>query len=75
MTVTDPTSLVALASAGTAGIGILTAAALKGWEGWLDLRRLEARGPARPRRGARPDLAELRQRVRRLEAIADGTSR
>jgi hypothetical protein len=58
-----------------ATIALLSLAGLKAWRDWLDLRRLElgreriARpSPAR----ARLDLADLKDRVRRLEAIANG---
>ena len=72
----DPATLVAVASAATAGLTIAAAAALKGWSGWLELRRIQLsslelggnRAVSRPK-----DLAELRERVRRLEAIASGT--
>ena len=71
---TDPAALLTMASAGTLAVGISAAAALKGWHGWLDLRRVQrAGGGSRPRSG-RPDLTELRERVRRLEAIANGTN-
>ena len=73
----DPALLFSLASAGTAAIGLTAAAALKGWQEWLELRRHElgaGRG-ARSRSAARPEIAELRARVRRLEAIANGTER
>ena len=43
---------------------------LRGWRGWLELRReqvLSGDG-----RGASGDLAELKRRVRKLEAIASG---
>ena len=71
---TDPAALIALASAGTAGFGIITAASLRGWEGWLELRRMEI-SSGRPRRtalSAPAEIRELRERVKRLEAIADG---
>ena len=72
---TDPTILIALASTGLAGFGVATAAALKGWREWLEVRRLEIdrgrSGQANPA-GARIELAALRERVRRLEAIANG---
>lgn len=72
---TDPAMLLIVGSTGTAGIGIAAAAALRGWREWLDVRRLEIGRPAggrRPGAGSRGDLADLRARVRRLEAIADG---
>lgn len=72
----DPTALFTLASAGTLGIAIAAAAALRGWQGWLDIKRLQIDGsrPAAPR-GAPPriEIADLRDRVRRLEAIANGS--
>lgn len=66
----DPAALVALASAGTAAVAIASHAALRGWMGWLELRRLDA-----ARRGGGTSLRELKARVRRLEAIADGVER
>ena len=74
---TDPATLTVLASAGTIGLCLTSAAGLRAWRGWLDLKRLEldARGPAEsafPSPAARIDLADLKERVRRLEAIASG---
>jgi hypothetical protein len=58
-------------------LAMLSLAALRGWEGWLQLRRVQvAMGGVRRRAphpaAARLELAELRDRVRRLEAIANG---
>jgi hypothetical protein len=71
--------LLTLALAATLAVALAAAVALKAWQGWLELRRLQAAG-SRP--GARPsgriDIADLRDRVRRLEAIAnegDGAGR
>lgn len=59
-----------------AGIALLSFALLRGWEDWLRLRRLElGRSGARPLPSAatrRLELIDLKDRVRRLEAIADG---
>jgi len=68
---TDPASLVALAASGLLAVALASAAGLRGWTGWLELRRLEL-GGRRGGAGARIELADLRARVRRLEAIADG---
>ena len=71
----DPASLVALAASGLLAVALASAAGLKGWTGWLELRRdLAGRRCGAPRTvsGARTELADLRARVRRLEAIADG---
>ena len=70
---TDPTLLVFVFAA-TLALALVSAAALRGWQGWLELRRLELdggrTGPTRAR--GRAELSELRDRVRRLEAIANG---
>jgi hypothetical protein len=59
-----------------AGIALLSFALLRGWEDWLQYRRLElGRSGPRPLPSAarqRLELVDLRQRVKRLEAIADG---
>lgn len=71
----DPASLAALTGSGLLAIGLTSAALLKAWHGWLELRRIElaARGGDGGRDSVpRPELAELRARVRRLEAIASG---
>jgi len=63
--------------AGTALSVTLTicVAALRGWSGWLELRRLEL-GRQMPREGGgetglRIELADVRERLRKLEALAD----
>ena len=71
----DAALLLIVGSAGTAGIAIASAAALRGWRAWLDVRRMEVDG-GRPAgtgaRGGRIELADLKARIRRLEAIANG---
>ena len=52
-------------------------ALLKGWNAWLDYKRLElaAHGGgdfALPPAGGRIEIADLKERVRKLEAIAAG---
>jgi len=66
----------------TGWIGILAYAGLKGWNGWLALKRAEldlmagqhaAAPSAAPHTAAtRIDVADLKERVRKLEAIAAG---
>lgn len=55
---------------------ILTAAGLRAWRGWLDLRRLElasrAGADAKGDVGLRIELAAVRERLKKLEAIASG---
>ncbi len=59
-----------------AGLALLCFALLRGWEDWLHVRRLELdRGASRPRPSAasrRLELIDLKDRVKRLEAIANG---
>ncbi|MFC7538058.1 hypothetical protein ACFQPG_11905 [Sphingomonas sp. GCM10030256] len=58
---------------------IAAVSALKGWQGWLELRKMEVANqlhhgadyPA-PATGGRIELADLKERVRKLEAIASG---
>ena len=67
---TDAFALLAIAGAGTTGAALFSLAALRGWRGWLELKRLELDRGAAPRSSA--EVAALRARIRRLEAIADG---
>lgn len=69
----EPIILLTLASSGLAAVGMAAFAGLKGWEGWLDLKRLELAGQRQePRSPAmeRIEMADLKERIRKLEAIA-----
>ena len=59
-----------------AGLTAASMAALKGWQGWLELKRFELTHDAAdrtvPPAGNRIEVADLRERVRKLEAIAAG---
>jgi hypothetical protein len=72
----DTATLATFAIAGLAAILVATGALLHGWRGWLELKRdelaLRNAGAAPPSPGARIELADLKERVRRLEAIANG---
>lgn len=71
----DPTFWLTVAAACIVGLLIITQSALIGWRGWLDLKRRELdrnREGAAPSSGSRIELADLRERVRKLEAIAAG---
>lgn len=65
---------ITLASFGLLALGIALFAALKGWQGWLEVKRLELAGPARrePRTPAADliEIADLKERIRKLESIA-----
>jgi hypothetical protein len=73
---TETVSIITLSIAGLVGLAMITAAALAGWRGWLDLQRTALAGDQvttlTPQTGARIELADLKERVRKLEAIAAG---
>ena len=76
---TDPIMWTAISGASLAGIVVVSVAALKGWRDWIGLQlSLQGRGPGAepgtgvPSSAARIELADLRERVRKLEAIAAG---
>ena len=60
--------------------GMVTAATLSGWRGWLSLKQQElgSRGSASdvpagvPSAASRIEIADLKERIRKLEAIAAG---
>jgi hypothetical protein len=73
----DSAIMLALASIALVALSIASIAALKGWRGWLELKRLELarveiRHASPPSPIARIELADLKERVRKLEAIASG---
>jgi len=60
-----------LAAFSLAALAATLMAALRMWQGWLDLKRAELARSAPAAGGEeRVDIAELRVRVRQLEAIA-----
>lgn len=70
----DAMTTITLASFGLLALSIALFAGLRGWQGWLEVKRLELAGPAkRETRSPAADLielADLRERVRKLESIA-----
>ncbi len=72
----DPLSVALVGASVLLTIGLAAIAALKGWQAWLDYKRLElARGVGDmtlPPATGRIELADLKERVRKLEAIAAG---
>ncbi len=72
----DPVSIAVVGASVLATLLVAAVALLKGWRGWLELKRLEidrengsaAVAPA----GGRIAIADLKERVRKLEAIAAG---
>jgi|JI8StandDraft_2_1071088.scaffolds.fasta_scaffold09049_7 hypothetical protein len=72
-------SLTVIATATLAGLALLGGFAAWGWNAWLrlKLRELEVRPAAAPAHELpgvtqRIDLADLKERIRKLEAIAAG---
>ena len=69
-----------IATCSLLGLVILALATLRGWQGWLMLKERELDMRVRPteieggaREGAaRIELADLKERIRKLEAIASG---
>lgn len=72
----DPLLILIMAAAGLSGLAIVTLAALRGWNGWLDLKRAEldrrSDEAAPPSAATRIEVADLKERIRKLEAIAAG---
>lgn len=75
---TEPLVQAVIAGAALIGLVIIALAGLRAWHEWLDLQRLQLAGraeregiPASPS-GTRIELADLKERVRKLEAIAAG---
>ncbi len=72
----DPTVIAMVSTSVLTGVGAASWAGLKAWNGWLDYKRLELthehgdRGL--PPANGRIEIADLRERVRKLEAIAAG---
>lgn len=72
----EPISMGVMAASLLAGVGTVSWVALKGWQGWLELKRMElSQGCSErmvPPATGRIEMADLRERVRKLEAIAAG---
>lgn len=70
----DPNLYVTLAASGLAGLGMLVYATLSGFRSWLALKQQELGrlSPEVPSAGARIEIADLKERIRKLEAIAAG---
>ena len=72
----DPITMAVLAASVLTGLGAASWAGLKAWNGWLELKRFELTHEAGdrglPPASGRIEIADLRERVRKLEAIAAG---
>ena len=72
----DPLSIGLVAGSVLAALGTAAFAGLRGWNAWLELKRMELTHSVAdhglPPAGNRIELADLKERVRKLEEIAAG---
>jgi hypothetical protein len=71
----DPLTVLTLSLTGLAALALVAFAGLRGFSGWLDLKRAELAGgstAATSPIASRIDIADLKERIRKLEAIAAG---
>jgi hypothetical protein len=72
----EPTFVIAAAS--LVGLCVVAFALLKAWQGWLALKQRELDSSPREIEGgvgasaARIEIADLKERIKKLEAIASG---
>lgn len=76
-----PSEPIIFAASSLVAIAIVAFAMLRGWQGWLTLKEHELERTLKPRRepdtgsalgAARIELSDLKERIRKLEAIASG---
>ncbi len=80
MQLLEPTLIIAVAS--LVGLSIIASTLLRVWQGWLSLRQREMENaPRDPESGAgvaggmgaaRIEISDLKERIKKLEAIASG---
>ncbi|MFL6747338.1 MAG: hypothetical protein ACJ8E6_01430 [Sphingomicrobium sp.] len=72
----EPLSVALIGASVLLAMGLAAVASLKGWQAWLDYKRLELASQTGdhglPPATGRIELADLKERVRKLEAIAAG---
>ncbi|HTG39715.1 hypothetical protein [Sphingomonas sp.] len=76
----DPQFYLTMAAAALVALAMVTTGLLTAWRGWLSLKRQQlnaATGPASdsvpgPSATQRIEIADLKERIRKLEAIAAG---
>ena len=68
-----------IAAASLIGLTVVAGTALRGWQGWLDLKAREleqtrggSKEPGSLQGMSRIEIADMRERIRKLEAIAAG---
>lgn len=71
----NATLYLIIAASTLVAVGMLATFSLKGFTAWLDLKRAELealRQPQAPTANNRIEIADLKERIRKLEAIAAG---
>ena len=72
----DPITIAVLSASIILGLAGASLAGLKAWSGWLELKKMElaqvAGDRGLPPATGRIEMADLRERVRKFEAIAAG---
>ena len=72
----EPISAALVGACVLLAMGLTSFVGLKGWQSWLDYKRLELASQTGdhglPPATGRIELADLKERVRKLEAIAAG---
>jgi hypothetical protein len=72
----DPLSIALIGASVLLAVGLASVVGLRGWQSWLDYKRLELASQvgdhSLPPATGRIELADLKERVRKLEAIAAG---
>jgi hypothetical protein len=72
----DPLMIAVLSASVIVGLTGAALIGLKAWSGWLELKKMEltqiAGDRGLPPASGRIEIADLRERVRKLEAIAAG---
>ncbi len=72
----EPLSVALIGASVLLAMGLACVAGLKGWQAWLDYKRLELASQTGdhglPPATGRIEIADLKERVRKLEAIAAG---
>ena len=72
----DPITIAVLAASLIVGFAGASIAGLRAWNGWLELKKMEltqiAGDRGLPPASGRIEMADLKERIRKLEAIAAG---
>ena len=72
----EPIMIAVVSASIIVGLAGAALAGLKAWNGWLELKKMEltqvAADRGLPPASGRIEIADLRERVRKLEAIAAG---